>query len=566
MQFSEVSELRNFSQMKYYSTNNSNTIYLRNPQEIALLSLKELLENSLQPVIQNLNEKPIKLGSSEEEMEKIIEEIHTYVTKSELKPLEQLKKAKHYGEFIGDSISEERVGVIRGKRTASEHIPIISTVLNSDIDDEDNVEGSDKESATNSQLRNTKSKRYSYTFIEEEKKFQKKQIEFVMRKKNSLLSEKINNAPIKKIGSRLNKFSVGECPIIRDSKKISVFFFSTPLHLKVPINKNSSVQEVITSIMCYFMNYKGIDHSLMKYPWIAEAYELRILEDDDDYLPEMSFDPLEPGKKFSDYGLDSVAFCQVEGFTPPAPKIEELDQISKEKEDKLKSFLKPKQLLIHIKMPDINYTTFLKLSVDSNMKIKDLFSEIKAYKVNWKQYKVFGEGLDEEDEEIHMNMPLAVLKVNTLILIKKKYADEMDFNLEKENRCSSLESGNECSVLLNDIDGAKNEEFELIKVNHLKKTRKIKILEITQFKLVCKNKEIQASFFANFFSFFSQEPNQKNLGIPIENVKDVELRENVVFFLEIDYENLEGKSKKMIFESNDNKTLQYILSKMRYLM
>jgi hypothetical protein len=48
------------------------------------------------------------------------------------------------------------------------------------------------------------------------------------------------------------------------------------------------------------------DKSLMKYPSYTEAYELRFLEDDFDYHPETSFDPLDINKRFIDYNIDCL--------------------------------------------------------------------------------------------------------------------------------------------------------------------------------------------------------------------------------------------------------------------
>lgn len=40
------------------------------------------------------------------------------------------------------------------------------------------------------------------------------------------------------------------------------------------------------------------------------------MEDDDDYKPEMSFDPLDLNRKLSEYNIDSLAFCEVANFKP----------------------------------------------------------------------------------------------------------------------------------------------------------------------------------------------------------------------------------------------------------
>ena len=56
------------------------------------------------------------------------------------------------------------------------------------------------------------------------------------------------------------------------------------------------------AIQNYMKNEKTVKE-LMKFPENIEAYELRILEDDDDYLPDMNFEPLNRSKKFTDYNV-----------------------------------------------------------------------------------------------------------------------------------------------------------------------------------------------------------------------------------------------------------------------
>ena len=48
------------------------------------------------------------------------------------------------------------------------------------------------------------------------------------------------------------------------------------------------------------------------YIFITKAYELRI--PDDDYLPEMTFDPLDRIRKLVDTGENSFAFCHNKSF------------------------------------------------------------------------------------------------------------------------------------------------------------------------------------------------------------------------------------------------------------
>ena len=52
------------------------------------------------------------------------------------------------------------------------------------------------------------------------------------------------------------------------------------------------------------------------------AYELRMLENDDDYKPEMAFGPLEKPKPFHEYNIQKgVAFVEVANF-----KVQEDDE------------------------------------------------------------------------------------------------------------------------------------------------------------------------------------------------------------------------------------------------
>ena len=51
-----------------------------------------------------------------------------------------------------------------------------------------------------------------------------------------------------------------------------MFFFSTPVQLKVPINVNCTVNEVIRSIISFYMASEAVDHDLMKYPNQIEGF------------------------------------------------------------------------------------------------------------------------------------------------------------------------------------------------------------------------------------------------------------------------------------------------------
>ena len=64
--------------------------------------------------------------------------------------------------------------------------------------------------------------------------------------------------------------------------------------------------------MKVFYNFIGV----FLFFTIFLAYELRCLEDDDDFKPEMSFDPLAGDRNFTEYNIDSLAFCEISNFVP----------------------------------------------------------------------------------------------------------------------------------------------------------------------------------------------------------------------------------------------------------
>ncbi len=55
----------------------------------------------------------------------------------------------------------------------------------------------------------------------------------------------------------------------------------------------------------------------LEYPHEMDAYELRLLEDDDDdyYVPLYEIAALDRRKKIGEFDVDSVAFCKVKRFT-----------------------------------------------------------------------------------------------------------------------------------------------------------------------------------------------------------------------------------------------------------
>lgn len=551
MQFSEVSELKQFTRLQSYVPvsllvrDNKTYIPIKTLQDLNLFPLYDLLENSLQVDPQFNLKKPLDLGSSEEKAEDILQEIKTYVTRAELQPLEKFLISKNHRYFIDNELFDTQANEIplerkdsqftrnktvlvsahknrtslqtRINRTASGNIGYVNTAFKDVGKKEEEVKIEDPlldeeilSYSLDEEASKTIGKPYSYNWIEDDskKKFKKNAIDFKQPRTKSLLSEQIHHMPPRKF-SRLNCFSAGDSRKSSTTKLLSVFFFGTPLNLKIPINNKSSVQEIIITILCYYMNTAPIiDKSLMKYPWLPEAYELRILEDDDDYRPEMSFDPLERNKRFGEYGIESVAFCEIEGFEPFNINVCEEDENEeiKEKENTFKSILDSKHLLLQITIPQHNYSTLIK--IDSDKTIKDIFPIIqKKLKFDHKKYKVYEEiGVADEDglfsadeQEVDINMPLSNLKKNRLKLMKKSFADDGDLTQNATSKNSMIEEIRDNifpeSFIITEMQALKYEEFELYKINVSKNKKSLRILGVSQFKIFHKFKEIQSIYF-----------------------------------------------------------------------
>ena len=558
MQFSEISELAQFCKPQSCPLINLTTkstptfIPIRTLQDLNLFSLEDLFDNSLQPDPYFTQMKPINLGTSNEKTEDILQEIQGIVERSELKPLENLIKSRSHGDFIeNDPENREffqkmpypdmelnsagKNNQLKMNRAASEDLVlatgfkdnVIEKVEDNEVIDHpfleksNSTEEKDENSEDGSNGKRDRSlkpkdykKRYSYCWIEDEtkKKFHKLVVDAAQPKAKSLLSEQFHHMPINRKLSKLNRFSTNDVNRNNNCRPISVYFFGTPLCLKIPININNTVQEAVVSIICFYMNSHVVDHSLMQYPWFPEAYELRILEDDDDFHPEMSFDPLEKTKRFGEYGIESVAFCEIEGFKLTGDMESSQDKEIKEKEDQFKLIIKADQLLIQISIPQQNYSTLT--PIDSNKLVKDIFPIVKKkVKFDAKKYNVYAEigPSDEdgvylaEDQEVDINMPLINLKKTRLKLIKKTFADEGEVissnailrNVEPDN----INDDGYCpgSMILNEIQASKYEEFELYKLNFTKNKRNRRILGISQFRIYQKNKEIQSNIYIYYY-------------------------------------------------------------------
>lgn len=75
------------------------------------------------------------------------------------------------------------------------------------------------------------------------------------------------------------------------------------LMYEINVNKESTVEEAIQTIIEFYMGSKETDKSLMKNGNDKSGYELRYL-DEDDYKPVPGLGALDKKRKFSAFQLD----------------------------------------------------------------------------------------------------------------------------------------------------------------------------------------------------------------------------------------------------------------------
>jgi len=167
----------------------------------------------------------------------------------------------------------------------------------------------------------------------------------------------------------------------KNAKIFKVYFFNTPRFLEIPISVNLTVAEVIRQIIDCYMEDESVDHSLMKYPGYIDAYELRMLDDEDDYLPDFSIPSLEKNRVFASLGLSrGIAFVENAQFTPP--------EESEKKNNIIERYVTQRnKILVRIHIREDNFRT--SLGVDPNNLVKDLYPLLstRIKKINEKYYE-----------------------------------------------------------------------------------------------------------------------------------------------------------------------------------
>lgn len=97
----------------------------------------------------------------------------------------------------------------------------------------------------------------------------------------------------------------------------------------ITISKVNTIGELIKHILTCCDLDSSLEKSIIRYPDIPEAYELRLLEDDCDYEPDFEISPLDLAKKIGNFGqIDAIALTEVAGFNPA--KYKRLDTLHQE--------------------------------------------------------------------------------------------------------------------------------------------------------------------------------------------------------------------------------------------
>ena len=86
-----------------------------------------------------------------------------------------------------------------------------------------------------------------------------------------------------------------------------IYFFNTPRMCEVRISKKHLVGDVIKHIMTLYMRSKELSSEPLQYPEHSEAYELRLIDDDEEYYsPFYEILPLGRTREIGEF--ESLAF------------------------------------------------------------------------------------------------------------------------------------------------------------------------------------------------------------------------------------------------------------------
>ena len=97
----------------------------------------------------------------------------------------------------------------------------------------------------------------------------------------------------------------------------TIYFFSTPRHMRITVSRKDKTKDVIRHIITMYQRRSDLNtESPLQFPDNPEAYELRLIDDDEDfYIPFYEISAIENEEPVGDF--QALAFCKRKGFKPP---------------------------------------------------------------------------------------------------------------------------------------------------------------------------------------------------------------------------------------------------------
>jgi len=394
----------------------------------------------------------------------------------------------------------------------------------------------------------------------------------------------------------------------KNIKDYRVYFFNSNLALDIPINTCLTVGEVIRQIMDYYSKSESVDTSLLKYPKDVEAYELRMLDDEDaDYMddgdahmPDFSLPPLEKNRVFASLGLEKgVAFVENPDFKPP----ETTEKIGGgvNKLDLIKNYaLKNKKVLVKIYFDVSNFIT---QQFVPEAKIKSLYRFTRNKNISERSHKfriykgvqtqtMYDRDDDDDDDNdegiLDDNLPLKAFQseisggVLQLEIIRKKFLDEPPKDPLFLKSClfgdAEIEEIDDTDIInpdpnirdlrnkifiYNEVMANHYEEFNVTKIREKGKSHH-RVLGIDNAKIYNLYKELkdQNAGLTNILSnLFYTKIAPKNPERPISDVIDAKILTANKFTIQ--YKAGSGKRKSIEYEADDPQTANKIVSKLQ---
>ena len=100
-----------------------------------------------------------------------------------------------------------------------------------------------------------------------------------------------------------------------NSVKIRVYFFNTPKFIDIHVSKSNIVVDVIQHIITLYKRDKTTQGKSLRYPDNPEAYELRLIDDDESlYAPFYEIAPLSANEYIGEF--ESLAFMEIKNYKP----------------------------------------------------------------------------------------------------------------------------------------------------------------------------------------------------------------------------------------------------------